>query len=349
MAEAVYDGFPGVEKNPCEELYGVDLSFMVTEDPNRVMNFISAKPDERKIRNIHIRSDMEFCYSAYEYLDELLWLFESPRTPYIILLADPSRLQKLVLHLRALSFEGTWLDDVEKLLDIKLENTTEYYLKDLQRFEKTLKEHSERTGDEIELLISQKRDEHNKLSHDDQVLRTIKVKKNVSITEDRNRLYEEYGVDLKLMTKENADRVVDFIHENPNERKFRNPYVPRDLFMRNLGYYYLNQLLCLLDDETPYTVLLYERTRLQGLVIRLRASSFEGSWLDELDDVDKFLETRKNVENSKQEPITQEEVLGIRIQWLTDQKKITDDTLVRVKQNINEVSQIRNLLHQTSG
>ncbi|CAJ2657677.1 unnamed protein product [Trifolium pratense] len=173
---------------------------------------------------------------------------------------------------------------------------------------------------------------------------------NVTMTEEqirRNCLYEEYGVDLSLMTKENADRIVDFIHANPNERKIRNAYVQRDLLMRNLGYYYLNQLLCLLDYGTPYTVLLYERTRLQGLVNKLRASSFEGSWLDELDDVDKFLDTRKNLENSKQQPMAQEEVLGIWIQWLTDQKYNIDDMLVRVKQRINEVSQVRNLLNQT--
>jgi hypothetical protein len=164
----------------------------------------------------------------------------------------------------------------------------------------------------------------------------------------RNRLYEEYGVDLNIMGKENADRVVDFINAKPNERKIRNPYVQRDLLMRNLAYYNLNKLLCLLDYETPYIVLLYERTRLQGLVNKLRASSFEGSWLDELDDVDKFLDTR-NVENSKQQqqPIAEEEVLGIWIQWLTDQKKNKDDMLVRVQQKINEVSQVRNLLHQT--
>ncbi|WJX20210.1 hypothetical protein P8452_09793 [Trifolium repens] len=126
----------------------------------------------------------------------------------------------------------------------------------------------------------------------------------------RNRLYEEYRVDLDLMGKENADRVVDFINAKPNERKIRNPYVQR-------------------------------------LVNKLRASSFEGSWLDELDDVDKFLDTR-NVENSKQQPpIAQEDALGISIQWLTDQKKNKDDMLVRVQQKINEVSQVRNLLHQT--
>jgi hypothetical protein len=163
----------------------------------------------------------------------------------------------------------------------------------------------------------------------------------------RNRLYEEYGVDLNIMGKENADRVVDFINAKPNERKIRNPYVQRDVLMRNLAYYNLNKLLCLLDYETPYIVLLYERTRLQGLVNKLRASSFEGSWLDELDDVDKFLDTR-NVENSKQQPpIAQEDALGIWIQWLTDQKKNKDDMLVRVQQKINEVSQVRNLLHQT--
>ncbi|PNY12234.1 hypothetical protein L195_g008860 [Trifolium pratense] len=172
MGEAVYDGFPGVEKHPYEE-YGVDLRLMGIEGANRVVNFISAKPDERQIRNIHVRSDQELSMSAYCYLDELLWLFESPRTPYTILLGDPSRLQKLVLNLRALSFEGSWLDDVENLLDIKLENTNECYLKDLRRFEKTLKESSQRTGEEIEWLISQERSagEHNKLS--DELLQII--------------------------------------------------------------------------------------------------------------------------------------------------------------------------------
>jgi hypothetical protein len=180
MAEAVYDGFPGDEKHPYEE-YGVDLRLIIgTEGANRVVNFISAKPDERKIRSIHLRKNFEYCHTAYYYLNELLWLFES-RTPYTILLTDPDHLRKLVLRLRVHSFEGSWLDDVEKLLDIKLENTSQWYLEDQRKLEIFLKESSDQTGEEIEWLIGQKRlaeddgDDHNKLS--DQLLQIIKSRK----------------------------------------------------------------------------------------------------------------------------------------------------------------------------
>jgi hypothetical protein len=177
--EAVYAGFPGDEKHPYEEEYGVDLRLIIgTEGANRVVNFISAKPDERKIRSVHVRSDFEYCHTAYCYLDELLWLFESI-TPYTILLTDPDRLRKLVLRLRVHSFEGSWLDDVEKLLDIKLENTSQWYLENLRKLEFFLKESSDSTVEEIEWLISQKRlaedNQHNKLS--DKLVQIIKSTK----------------------------------------------------------------------------------------------------------------------------------------------------------------------------
>jgi hypothetical protein len=43
-------------------------------------------PKERKIRSPYVQSDLEYRYRAYYDLNELLWLFESPRTPGDILL-----------------------------------------------------------------------------------------------------------------------------------------------------------------------------------------------------------------------------------------------------------------------
>jgi hypothetical protein len=81
--------------------------------------------------------------------------------------------------LRVHSFEGSWLDDVEKLLDIKLENTSQWYLENLRKLEFFLKESSDSTGEEIEWLISQKRlaedNQHNKLS--DKLVQIIKSTK----------------------------------------------------------------------------------------------------------------------------------------------------------------------------
>jgi hypothetical protein len=80
MAEAV------VNDSRKYDEYGIDLTVFGKEDGDRLLNFISSNPKERKIRSPYVQSDLEYRYRAYYDLNELLWLFESPRTPGDILL-----------------------------------------------------------------------------------------------------------------------------------------------------------------------------------------------------------------------------------------------------------------------
>ncbi|WJX14031.1 hypothetical protein P8452_04346 [Trifolium repens] len=287
MAEAV------VNDSRKYDEYGIDLTVFGKEDGDRLLNFISSNPKERKIRSPYVQSDLEYRYRAYFDLNELLWLFESPRTPRDILLTQSrhTRLQQLVNRLRAASFEGSWLDDVEKLLVFNHQNINQEF-EALTTFERVAKELSKSTGEQIELLTHQKSCTNATKLLELSIGSDSSLRKPSLLMEEQGKqcIYEEYGFDLNFMTKEEVERVIGFISAEPEERKFRNSDVQSFSEYRNLGYYYLNELLCLLDASN--TILLSECNCLQHLVIKLRRWSFEGTWLDE---IEKLPET-KNME-----------------------------------------------------
>jgi hypothetical protein len=170
-------------------------------------------------------------------------------------------LQQLVNRLRAASFEGSWLDDVEKLLVFNYQNFNQEF-EALTTFERVAKELSKSTGEEIELLTHQKSCTNATKLLELSIGSDSSLQKPSLLMEEQGKqcMYEEYGFDLNFMTKEEVERVVGFIFAEPEERKFRNSYVQSCSEYRNLRYYYLNELLCLLDASN--TILLSECKRL---------------------------------------------------------------------------------------
>jgi len=103
-----------------------------------------------------------------------------------------------------------------------------------------------------------------------------------------------YRIDMQAFTAEKAETIANFLSTDDRDRRFRSELAWNDRDFRLKVYFYLYDLLELLSQNTPLSVLDKHMDTLLVLIDRLK-KMFNGEWLRELELLTDYYRNRHEV------------------------------------------------------